>query len=294
MTGSDSVSKRSMQELVSSVGDGFSKTYATELQAVLQNLPIRVDQSALEAYRQDRISGAAHFTTTVAAASSSSMLSSPRRQVVVSQVGGGQLPLPSIIKEVEASPIPPYSPKRGMKHYPHSLDHVVPLSPEELEASARQLKIPRKHLATSYQARVSPRQDWTHEPHIFSGSSSHLRSGFTSIETKETKKFMLPNPPQALPRSQYNLVDVAGGPHAASPRSGPQGTITSSAAAAASAAYYHPPQQTFTSKIRETLLHTGHTIPSTEQRRIPPLKERFEASYAPLYLTKPHFDTRDA
>eukprot|EP00331_Platyophrya_macrostoma_P018924 CAMPEP_0176465326 /NCGR_PEP_ID=MMETSP0127-20121128/37161_1 /TAXON_ID=938130 /ORGANISM="Platyophrya macrostoma, Strain WH" /LENGTH=76 /DNA_ID=CAMNT_0017858143 /DNA_START=8 /DNA_END=235 /DNA_ORIENTATION=- len=51
MTGDGAPSKHDVEELLSRFGDGLSKTYSTELEAVLQSLPFRLDQAALSSHR---------------------------------------------------------------------------------------------------------------------------------------------------------------------------------------------------------------------------------------------------
>lgn len=251
------VSPRSdaIARLVAELNPNGDRSDNEEIAAMLREIGVRVKEDRLAQFCGDRVRAAdgtpnrQHPSAAVAAAAAASG-------------AGSTLPLPSILSPRSGG---------GATDKVPSIRCFATHSPRtdaELERIAARLKIPRRNLAMIYQARVQPREEV--QDSIFASSNAHLRNGETSIETKESRKYLPPAPA----RAPTNPVRPCGG---TSPRAQiPPTTVVD-------VAPVEVRRPTFTSKIRETVLHTGKAIQTHKMRHIPSPQERFEASYGVLF-----------
>jgi hypothetical protein len=131
---------------------------------------------------------------------------------------------------------------------------------EALEESAKHLRSPRQNLGDIYQRRVAGQRlkEDTNVDHIFSSRHAHLRLGFSSVETRTTRK---------QPALHSPLTTVASA--APSPR----------AVVGLDVAPIYEKPRTFKAKVRETILFTGKAVQTFDPRSIPTVEERFRVSY---------------
>lgn len=310
---SSSLDAQVLDDLLLTVGDSVSHQYRAEIVASLSKLGIHVDKAALEAYSQTSPSRGRSRSGGCGALpgrslSQRSLTGSPRRPQAhhvsltgkigagSSSVNGMDLPHTSAgcgegygaSLDLPALHDPAENVQHGHGRFRNYPEHRMPshVFDEMDQPSGRKHRLPKKPLAQIYQERVSPRQDTT--DHIFSDSNNNVRSGFSFVDTKTTKKFFLPNPPNRGVVHPPTLTDICG-------VSVPTKTALVPSHRFSGAPTMHTidispvelPRTTLKSKIRETLLHTGKTVQSTEHRKLPTAGDRFEASYRGLFQKQP-------
>jgi hypothetical protein len=298
-----------LDDLLHTVGDSVAQQYRSEIVASLASMGIHVDRQALDSFKASTPSRGRHVGSALPGGSALlpavSHSSSPRgiHSPLTSKIGSRQTP------ETSSGPATP----RGAQHFSASLDLPALHDPSEhaqrghgkvrgyaqhdtnhivyevyttstsIGGDKMKYRIPKKPLAQIYQERVSPRVDNT--DHIFSANNANVRSGFASVETKFTKKSFLPNPPGAGVIHPPTLTDICGVAVPSKTKVVPAAPHRFSGAPTMQTIDVSPvesPRTTLKRKIRETTLHTGKTVQSGEQRKLPTPGERFEASFRAL------------
>ncbi|CUG67204.1 Hypothetical protein, putative [Bodo saltans] len=307
-----------LDDLLHTVGDSVSQQYRSEIVASLASMGIQVNKDALDTYktsssptraRQQIGSALPGGGSDASPRSTNSPRASPRLHhlPLTAKIGSRQTPDSSSANGDPATPrgaaghqynasldlpalhdpaehaLHGHGKFRGYAQPSTSVFYEIYTTSTSVGGDKMKYRIPKKPLAQIYQERVSPRQDNT--DHIFSSSNAHVRSGFSSVETKFTKKSFLPNPPSAGVVHAPTLTDICGVAVPTKTKvvaSVPHRFSGAPTMQTIDVSPVESPRTTLKSKIRETTLHTGKTVQSSEPRKLPTAGERFEASFRAL------------